>query len=203
MLHIREETSVSWVWSTLIYGRRNLIFFLNERSRQVEFSKAKAGPRGVTTLAQGGKNPPKNAFFRKSHVWRSIARLQQVATDSYSYQVWPMVDRVYVRNGIARILLPNFLWAKYRDHFWKKSINPTLRSNCAETVSRSAINSKAKNKRQFSLHRTVKTAAFYVKGLILKKIFFVWGVIPKNDIEFRLSRDCAEAIGPSQLRQNP
>jgi hypothetical protein len=201
MLHIREETSVSWVWSTLIYGRRNLIFFLNERSRQVEFSKAKAGPRGVTTLAQGGKNPRKNAFFRKIRVWRSMARRQMAATDRGSYLGWPMVGRVYARNGIIRIDQLNFLWAKYRDHFWKNCINPTLRSNCAETVSRSATNSKAKNKHQFSLHRTVKTAAFYVKGLILKKIFFVWGVIPKNDIEMRSSRDCADAIGPSQLGQ--
>ena len=50
---------------------------------------------------------------------------------------------------------------------------------------------------------TVKIASFYVKGLILEKIFLVWGVIPKNDFELRSSGHCAEAIGPSQLRQNP
>ena len=85
----------------------------------------------------------------------------------------------------------------------KNTVFDPLRSNCAETVRRSYINSKAKNKRQCILHRMVKTASSYVKGLILKKIFFIWGVIPKNDIEFRSSRDCAEAIAPSQLGQKP
>ena len=85
----------------------------------------------------------------------------------------------------------------------EKCINLTLRSNCAETVRRSTKNSKAINKRQSIVHATVKTPSLYVKGLILKKIFFVWGVIPKNDIELRSSRDCADAIGPSQLGQKP
>ena len=85
----------------------------------------------------------------------------------------------------------------------EKSIIMTLRSICAETVRRSGKIYTAKNKRQRILHATVKTRSLYVKGLIFKKIFFVWGVIPKNDIEMRSSRDCADAIGPSQLGQKP
>ena len=115
-----------------------------------------------------------------------------------------MVIAVSVYKIHHRETLGSFLFSpKTVGGVGEKCIYLTLMSNCAETVRRSYINSKSKNKRLCILRRTVKTASSYVKGLILKKIFFTWGVIPKNDIEFRSSRDCAEAIAPSQLGQKP
>ena len=57
----------------------------NERSRQVEFKIRKAGPRGVTTLAQGGKNPLKNAVFLKIALKIALAKNVQTETESGLY----------------------------------------------------------------------------------------------------------------------